>query len=96
MSVWVRIPPSALNFKEKKMTEMVFRLNEKQVKRLERWKERVITPEIAEAMLEETCCIQSPITFSFRDAGITTIVKARMGKHELDLTLDDDGEFMRW
>ena len=75
------------------MSEMVFRLNEKQVQRLEEWKKRVITPEIEDAIFEETCCIESPITFEFRDAGITTITKARMGKEVLDLTLDDDGLF---
>ncbi len=77
---------------------MQFSLNEKQVQRFERWRDEIITPEVAEAIVEESCCVGSPFTFTFRDTGIGYSVYVScngslIGKHTLRLTLDDDGEF---
>lgn len=75
----------------------VFQLNEKQASRFEEWKssiERAIVAEHGEDVFEEDCCLSSPYAFAFRDMGIATSVIVTCGENKLDLSLDDDGEFL--
>lgn len=80
------------------MSKYSFALNDKQAARFEKWKasvEKGIIAEHGEDVFEEDCCLTSPYTFTFRDMGITTSIIVTCGEHRLDLTLDDDGNFLR-
>lgn len=75
---------------------MIFSLNDKQLKRLEIWRKGILKKEdIDDMSLEDHSGGVCPIVFEFRQTGITTITKAHCRNQVIDLTLDDDGEFVK-
>jgi hypothetical protein len=68
-----------------------FTLNDRQTDRLNQWIKLLNPPD----PYEEDCCGSSDFEYCFRPSGIGDTVKVRYGKQEIDLTLDDDGLFVR-
>lgn len=76
------------------MTTRAFSLTEKQRVRLQAWIYKEIGISRYTAALEENCSGGDGLTYSFTPDGVVdTVVVTGFGK-SVDLTLDDDGEFL--
>jgi hypothetical protein len=70
-----------------------FSINEKQEARFQQWIGHLGRERVSEAV-EEDCAVSSPFTWTFNDLGISCLVTVEGFGETLDLTLDDDGEFL--
>lgn len=74
---------------------MNFTVSEKQMERFRRWVRWLAeTHDVGHDTTEEQCVVSPPWVWTFQDMGITTMTKVAAYGHTLDLTLDDDGDFI--
>jgi hypothetical protein len=76
------------------MKTKTFIVNDKQMERFHRWIDKCIGKAKVSEAVEEDASMMSPFKWTFEETGVTCITKVSGFGQTLDLTLDDDGEFL--